>query len=234
MERNRATARSRRLLIRNQQRLVRGRRRGDADLETRRRLVDAGAKLFAERGFNDVTVREICAAAGANVAAVNYHFGDKLGLYAAVMRIAVDAMREVNEAAMRAGAQGDAEHRLRRYIRVFVERIGAIKGNHWIYRLISREFSDPTPAFDMVIEEGVRPRFDYLCTVVGQLIDAPPDDERVMKCVSSIHSQFVMCLPNPAFARVWAKFGRTPPTIDALADHIAEFSLAGIRALARR
>lgn len=205
-----------------------------SDRETRDRLLHASEQLFATRGFKDVTVRDIARAARANVAAVNYHFGDKLGLYAAVMRIAVDAMREVNEAAMRAGAQGDAEHRLRRYIRVFVERIGAIKGNHWIYRLISREFSDPTPAFDMVIEEGVRPRFDYLCTVVGQLIDAPPDDERVMKCVSSIHSQFVMCLPNPAFARVWAKFGRTPPTIDALADHIAEFSLAGIRALARR
>jgi AcrR family transcriptional regulator len=206
-----------------------------SDLETRQRLIDSAAELFAERGFGDVTVREICAAANANVAAINYHFGDKFGLYTAVIRIAVDAMRDVNGDAMRrAGEHGSAEQRLRRYIRAFVERIGAIKRDLWIYRLLTREFSDPTPALDLVIDEGVRPRFDYLCRLVGELIGCPPNDERAIKCVSSIQSQFMLCLPNPAYARVYAKFRSSPPSIDELADHIADFSLAGIRALARR
>ena len=51
---------------------------GSAD--TRQRLIDAAATLFADRGFQNVTVREICKASTANVAAVNYHFGDKAGL----------------------------------------------------------------------------------------------------------------------------------------------------------
>ena len=51
------------------------------DPRTRARLLKAAEQLFAERGFRKVTVREICHAAKANVAAVNYHFGDKLGLY---------------------------------------------------------------------------------------------------------------------------------------------------------
>ena len=54
---------------------------GPPDQETRQRLLEAAARLFAARGFTHVTVREICNAANANVAAVNYHFGDKLGLY---------------------------------------------------------------------------------------------------------------------------------------------------------
>ena len=52
----------------------------EADLETRERLVEVSARLFAERGFSKVTVREICQRAHANVAAVNYHFGGKDGL----------------------------------------------------------------------------------------------------------------------------------------------------------
>src|SRR5271167_3458241 len=63
-----------------------------ANLETRRRLLNVGAELFAEHGFNHVTVREICQAAGANVAAVNYHFRDKLGLYKEVVETAAEAM----------------------------------------------------------------------------------------------------------------------------------------------
>src|SRR6185436_11294059 len=50
---------------------------GSAD--TRQRLIDAAARLFADQGFENVTVREICKASQANVAAVNYHFGDKAG-----------------------------------------------------------------------------------------------------------------------------------------------------------
>src|SRR3954468_15221922 len=55
---------------------------------TRTRLIEAAGKVFAEQGFKAATVRDICTAAGANVAAVNYHFGGKEGLYAAVLRFA--------------------------------------------------------------------------------------------------------------------------------------------------
>ncbi len=80
-----------------------------ADRETRDRLLRAGERLFAERGFKKVTVREICRAAGANVAAINYHFGDKLGLYREVMKTAIDAMRATNDAARKAGEGYAAE-----------------------------------------------------------------------------------------------------------------------------
>ena len=58
---------------------------------TREKLLEAAGPIFANRGYQATTIREICAAAGANVAAINYHFGDKLGLYTEVLQQSVRA-----------------------------------------------------------------------------------------------------------------------------------------------
>src|SRR5664279_2480470 len=57
--------------------------------ETRTRLIQAAGEVFAEVGYHAATTRTICARAGANIASVNYHFGDKLGLYTETLRDAV-------------------------------------------------------------------------------------------------------------------------------------------------
>jgi len=56
---------------------------------TRQRLVEAAAHIFAEQGFAGASVREICAKAGANVAAINYHFGGKEALFGEVLRLPI-------------------------------------------------------------------------------------------------------------------------------------------------
>jgi len=65
-----------------------------SDASTRQRLLDAAAELFAVNGFAATSVREICARAEANVAAINYHFGGKDQLLAEVLRIPLRSMEE--------------------------------------------------------------------------------------------------------------------------------------------
>ena len=115
------------------------------DAATRARLLEVAERLFAERGFKKVTVREICRAARANVASVNYYFGDKLGLYREVLQGAIDGMRTTNDAMREAGRGLPPEQRLRRAIEVVVTRILSAHTGP-IHQLIQREVADPTPA----------------------------------------------------------------------------------------
>jgi TetR/AcrR family transcriptional regulator, regulator of cefoperazone and chloramphenicol sensitivity len=202
------------------------------DAETRSRVLETAERLFGERGFKVVTVREICKAAGANVAAVNYHFGDKLGLYREVLQGAIDAMRELSEAAREAGKGRPPEEQLRQYVHVFLHR--ALRpGREAIHRLITREMNDPTPALDALVEQGVRPRVEYLSGVIARILDCDPRDPRVLRCVASVQAQAVSYFPNPIAARLGFAFEPTPAQIDKAAEHITTFSIAGVRAVAR-
>jgi len=202
------------------------------DLETRERLLRTAARMFADRGFKRVTVRDICRRARANVAAVNYHFGSKLGLYREVLQVAIDALRSTTDAARKTAEGCAADERLRRFVHVHLRRLLATGRDDWIHRIINREIADPTTALDALVDQGMRPRIEYLSAIVGELVGCPPDDPRVMRCVVSIQSQSVAYLPNPLAARLGLKSNLTPPEIEEVAQHIVQFSLAGIRAIA--
>ena len=140
-----------------------------AERETRTRLLAEAARLFADRGFKGVTVREICRAAGANVAAINYHFGDKAGLYREVLRPAVEAMRQSTERARAAGEGRPPEERLRLAIVAFLQ-LSRSPGTATVHRLIHWEMLEPTPALDLFVEEGVRPRLAHMSEIVAEMI----------------------------------------------------------------
>src|SRR5579871_6099374 len=75
---------------------------------TRDKLIEAAGHVFAERGYRAATIREICRRAGANVAAVNYTFGDKMGLYTEVLRHSVRAAQTASmNAALDANLSGE-------------------------------------------------------------------------------------------------------------------------------
>jgi AcrR family transcriptional regulator len=202
------------------------------DTETRDRLLKAAERLFADRGFKKVTVRDICRTARANVAAVNYHFGDKLGLYREVLQSAIDGMRATNDEARKAGAGQSAEEQLRRYITVFVHRL-LMPGADTIHKLVTREMNDPTPALDALVEQGVRPRVEYLAGLIAEIIDCEPTDQAVLRCVASVQSQSLAYLPNPIATRLGLSNKPTTANLAEIADHVAEFSLAGIHAVGR-
>lgn len=200
-----------------------------ADRETRERLLLVAAERFAERGVDDVSIREICAAAGANVAAVNYYFRDKAGLYREVVEYAIALMQETTDLTQRAGDGATAEERLRAFVRVFVTRLSGSGRHPWIHRLMAREFEHPTGTLDLVMSRVVEPRMRYLMSLAAELMGLSADDPRVRRSAVSLQSQCVAVVRHVP-AEVAKRWGMGD--LDETIEHIATFSIGGMRALA--
>jgi len=114
--------------------------------ETPDRLLDEAERLFADRGFEATSVRDITAAAGANLAAVNYHFGGKDKLYREVFRRLLTSVKEQRLTAVR-GAAGRPGATLESIVRSFTEAVLApfvdVRAGVRVSQLVVREFADP-------------------------------------------------------------------------------------------
>jgi TetR/AcrR family transcriptional regulator, regulator of cefoperazone and chloramphenicol sensitivity len=205
-----------------------------SSLETRDRLLEAAGEVFAERGYRAATVRDICSRAHANVAAVNYHFGDKERLYEAAIRHADRCSVEKYplDLGVRAGAR--PEERLRAFVRSFLLRIFDESRQAWYGKLMSREMVEPTHALDHVVEEVIRPRFDQLQAIVRELSRGKLRPEQVRACASSIVGQ---CLhyhhAHAVIRRLMPQMDFRAKEIERLADHVTAFSIGGVERLAR-
>ena len=104
--------------------------------KTRQRLLDAAGEVFAEQGFHKATVREICNRAGANVAAINYHFRDKQGLYTSVLQYAHQC--SVDKYPHYDGSNARVEEQLKVFARSFLLRIFDDGRPAWHGKLMSR------------------------------------------------------------------------------------------------
>ena len=201
----------------------------DRDLQTRQRLIEVPARHFAERGFSRVTVREICKSARANVAAINYHFAGKKGLYDEIVQSAIRTMHGTTEAIQQEGEGRPPEEQLRIFVRIFLSRVVQARDG-WIHNLMARELNDPTPALDLVVKHVVKPRMAYLGSVIARLLGCRTSDPRVEHCVMSVQAQCLILLNDKINSRLQS-FELTNKRLEHLAEHITTFSLAGIKAL---
>ena len=206
------------------------------DLEVRSvqdRLVEAGEDLFCQRGFNDTSVRDIAAAAGCNVASINYYFGGKDNLYVEVWRRRLTSMRDARltsiERVMSGGEEPQLEALLKSYAGAFLEPL--VDGGPQFVNLMMREMIDPHLPPALFMDEMVSPvmmalgqALQTICpwldekgaryaivSVVGQLMHAVGVKEMFERCG---HSDM------PAF------------DLEEVVDHVVKFSAAGIRAYA--
>jgi len=205
------------------------------DNEARSRLLKVAGRFFAERGFNHVSVREICAEAGTNVASVNYYFRDKLGLYREIIGSIAEGMDRGKVAALEAGAGQPPEEQLRAYIRCFLHQLldPNPQEEGWMEKLIGREMTEPTPALDLIIEKGIKPTTDRLCKLIGEVLGIPAEDWRVLMCAGTIQGLCIWYRSSRTVAeRLVPGLRYTPEVVDGIADFVAEFSLAGVRAVA--
>jgi TetR/AcrR family transcriptional regulator, regulator of cefoperazone and chloramphenicol sensitivity len=170
----------------------------------------------------------------AQLRAVNYYFRDRLGPDKEVVEMAAEAMHRGKVDVIEATEGLAPEDRLRTYIRLTLHRLLGAEEDSWMEKLIARELMDPTPALDLIVEKGIKPTSQRMGAMVAELLGTSLEDARVWQCFLSIQAQCLFYKSGkPISVRMSPPgFKYTPEIIDGLAHHIAEFSLAGIRAIA--
>lgn len=201
--------------------------------DTPMRVMLAAGPIFAEKGCDGATVREICAAAGTNIASINYHFGDKESLYHQTVKLA-HMLRLEQVPPPKPDANATPEQRLRQFVELMLTRMLGRNELDWQNRLMMRELLDPTAACQPLVEEFIRPQLNQLLRILDDLLpDEVPAHRRhqtafsiVGQCLHyKVAREFVsLLIPADVRERHYA--------IEQLADHITQFSLKGIRAAA--
>jgi len=144
--------------------------------EARTRLLDAGLKLFAEKGFAKTSTREIAQAAQANVASISYYFGDKNGLYRAVFE---DPRYNPEVVPATADLSGlDIRSTIDFLLTGIIEPLKAGEQARLCMKLHYREMVEPTGMWQQEIERNIRPGHEALVQALGRHLGADkPDDE---------------------------------------------------------
>jgi AcrR family transcriptional regulator len=139
--------------------------------DPRMKILNSAGPIFAEKGFEAATVREICQAAGVNGASINYYFGDKENLYIETVRRARQ-MRAAEVPMPELSRETPPEERLLRFIRTILRRMIDAPEAGWQSRLMMREVLQPTRACRQMVEEYFRPDFNRLLDILDELVPA--------------------------------------------------------------
>lgn len=197
--------------------------------DTKTRLLDAAGRIFAARGFEAATVREICRLAEVgNIAAVNYYFGDKETLYLESVRHAYNCrLLKVPRPAWAPGTT--TAEKLRYFIRAFLDAL--LEGPHrpWQQELMMRELAHPSTACADFVRDLARPNFELVLSIIDEAVPPEtPAEKRQLIALSIIGQCLYHRLARSVVGMLVGE--ETFRGFDAarLADHITAFSLAAL------
>ena len=142
----------------------------------RERLLLEATRIFAEKGFARASTREICQAAGQNVASIHYYFGDKAGLYRATL------LRPIEETAQAFVGFDDPdlslEQSLRRVMSGFLVLPDAGAPPDPEMRLFLREMLEPSGSFQDIVAQHILPLHERMVAMLARHTGASaPDDD---------------------------------------------------------
>ena len=199
---------------------------------TKERILESAGIIFGKKGFKDATIRGIAKDAQVNIAAINYHFRDKEGLYGAVLEDVFHTGFTRFPATLHTGKDADPEQALRIFIRAMFYRLqsregwGGMSGQG---RLIARELLDPSPAFEQVLDKYVKPQKDLLLKIINDIMQVNPGPEKLLPCAISIIGQCIYyALASTVIRKISAEIAPTEDNLEQLADSVWLFSLGGI------
>jgi AcrR family transcriptional regulator len=201
------------------------------------RLLNEAEVLFAKKGYDAVSVREITTSARCNLAAVNYHFGNKQNLYLEVFRARwMGRAKRVQECFRKSLAEHGSSSPTavaEALAQAFLLGPLSDEERQRHHQLMTRELGQPTEAFQLVAEQVLRPFFKELAHTLRPYMSKKLGEEQVMLNVLSMFS--VVLYFSFAGVAVTRITGRQYDSAfkARLVNHIVEFCRGGLAASKR-
>jgi len=202
------------------------------DLSTRERLIVAAGELMGEKGYHATSIREICARAEANVAAINYHFRDKAKLSEEVLVYVFTYGFEHYRIEQAANPAWPPERRLLEFVHLFLWSRLDPERPDWHRKVVHREMLQPGPNLKAVVERVVKRNANILEGIIRAILGDRARQSTVRPCMASVIAQ---CLHfahhSPVATLLNEDLDYSARGIEDLARHVAAFSLAAMKNL---
>lgn len=197
--------------------------------QSRIRLLQAATRLFGNQGFSRTSTREIAQAAGANVAAISYYFGDKAGLYQA-------CFASMCEPAPDNIAQFDQPHYTLRqsidgYYRQLLAPLLAGEDAQQLLRLFYREMLEPTGLWEREIHNNIKPEHLALAGVLSRHLGLAQPDDRVHRLAYALVGMAIQLLVGrDVIHTITPHLLGTPEAIAAWLQYLGDYAEALVQA----
>jgi AcrR family transcriptional regulator len=196
---------------------------------TPQRIIEAAGEVFAQKGFEAATVREICKLAGANLAAINYHFGDKRRLYIEAVKRAHKS-RELQFPLPAWAPNTPPTQKLADFILTLLKRMTSPTNTQWEGELMSREIARPSEACEELARESIRPHFAVLIAILVELMPDADEVKRHLTGFSIVGQCLHYKIAEPITRQLVSAEEYDTYRPELLAEHITDFTLRGIGA----
>ncbi len=196
---------------------------------TQQKLIKAAIKVFAEKGFRDATVRQICKQAGsANINAVNYYFGSKEQLYKQILEL---IFAEYDKQAPKDFPEKSLEEQLEMYISTFCKILyGKDESDSDTNAILIEEFTKPSPFLEEMVDTFNKPRVERLLKIFKGLLGEGATDDMARDCLVSVSGQLLYySFAGPVFSRLFPDYF-TKNSHKNWAAHVFKFTMGGIEA----
>jgi AcrR family transcriptional regulator len=199
---------------------------------TKERILSAAGEVFASKGFEAATVREICTKAEANIAAVNYHFGSKESLYLQSVQAAHCHRMNDEQAFGPEFATLTAEAKLRGFIGLMMQDMWDHDRPGWQHEILMREMAHPTHACVELVRNLIGPKFELLHSILREFLPNA-SDRRLHLTAFSIVGQCLLYRFHRPIGRLLVgdeEYGSYK--VEELADHVASFCIHALKSMA--
>lgn len=196
----------------------------DRGARARERLLHEAMRIFAEKGFAKASTREICQAAGLNVASIHYYFGDKAGLYRAVLLEPIDSLR------VQFARLDDPDMALPDALRLIMSAFLCPSGDEegaWCMRLHLREMLEPSLDYTDVIAQHVLPQHQRLVMMLARHVGADEVDDALHQLAFALLAMVHDYGMSRGFMKVLAPALLSgPQAMERVLDRLVGFGLA--------